>query len=104
MQWNREDLGWSRNETVDVQLFGYYEDDDGPHWDFLQVLKKKHFVKSYNINIGIKKKTIGDRVINNGYYEFSIEKNWAVEQNRARRYRMGAVAVALLSGGTVEPK
>jgi hypothetical protein len=20
-----------------LQLFGYYEDDDGPHWDFLQV-------------------------------------------------------------------
>ena len=43
-------------------------------------------------------------MLNNGYYEFSIEKNWAVEQNRARRYRMGAVAVALLSGGTIEPK
>jgi hypothetical protein len=37
IKWNRDDLGWSRNETIDVQLFGYYEDDDGPHWDFLQV-------------------------------------------------------------------
>ena len=37
IRWNKEDLGWSRNETVDVQLFGYYEDDEGPHWDFLQV-------------------------------------------------------------------
>lgn len=37
IRWKKEDLGWSRNETVDVQLFGYYEDDDGPHWDFLHV-------------------------------------------------------------------
>ena len=50
------------------------------------------------------KKTLGDRVLNNGYYEFSVKKNWAVEQHRARRYRMGAVSVALLSGGTQEPK
>lgn len=84
IKWNKEDLGWSRNETIDVQLFGYYEDDDGPHWDFLQIL--------------------GDRLENNGLYEFLVEKNWAVDQNRARRYRMGAVAVSLLSGGTEEPK
>jgi hypothetical protein len=37
IRWDRSDLGWSRNESVDVQLFGYYEDEDGPHWDFLQV-------------------------------------------------------------------
>ncbi len=37
IKWNRDDLGWSRNETVDVHLYGYYEDEDGPHWDFLQV-------------------------------------------------------------------
>lgn len=84
IRWNRDDLGWSRNETVDVQLFGYYEDDDGPHWDFLQIL--------------------GDRVLNNGYYEFLVEENWSVDQNRAKRYRMGAVAVTLMSGGTEEPK
>lgn len=41
---------------------------------------------------------------NNGFYEFLIKENWAVEQNRARRYRMGAVAVALSTGGTIEPK
>jgi hypothetical protein len=41
IKWNRDDLGWSRNESVDVQLFGYYEDIDGPHWDFLQVKYKK---------------------------------------------------------------
>ena len=37
IRWNKEDLGWSRNETVDIQLFGFYEDDDGSYWDFLQV-------------------------------------------------------------------
>lgn len=84
IKWNKEDLGWSRNETIDVQLFGYYEDDDGPHWDYLHDL--------------------GHRLENNGFYEFPVEKNWAVDQNRARRYRMGAVAVSLLSGGTKEPK
>lgn len=47
---------------------------------------------------------LGDRVVNNGAYEFDIHKNWCVEQNRARRYRMGAVAVTMMSGGTVEPK
>lgn len=84
IKWNREDLGWSRNESVDAQLFGYYEDADGPHWDFLQ--------------------TIGDKIVNNGFHEFLVEENWAIDQNRARRYRMGAVSVALLSGGTIEPK
>jgi hypothetical protein len=39
IKWNKEDLGWSRNETVEIQLFGYYE-EDVPHWDFLQVIKK----------------------------------------------------------------
>ena len=50
IKWNREDLGWSRNESVDVQLFGYYEDIDGPHWDFLQVKYKKPivFLKKFN--------------------------------------------------------
>ncbi len=38
IKWDKSDLGWSRNETVDIQLFGYYEDDEGPHWDFLQVI------------------------------------------------------------------
>lgn len=42
IKWNRDDLGWSRNETVDVQLFGYYEDADGPHFDFLQVCFFSH--------------------------------------------------------------
>ena len=50
------------------------------------------------------KKTIGDKIVNNGYHEFLVEENWAIDQNRARRYRMGAVSVALLSGGTIEPK
>ena len=50
------------------------------------------------------KKTIGDKIVNSGYYEFLVQKNWAIDQNRARRYRMGAVSVALLSGGTIEPK
>lgn len=84
LRWNRDDLGWSRNESVDIQLFGYYEDEDGTNWDFLQ--------------------TLGMKVENNGYYEFSIRDNWAVDQNRARRYRMGAVAVTMETGGTKDPK
>jgi hypothetical protein len=52
IKWNREDLGWSRNESVDIQLFGYYEDIDGPHWDFLQVNNKinvkNYLKKTYN--------------------------------------------------------
>lgn len=84
IKWRREDLGWSRNETVEIQLFGYYEDEDGPHWDFLQPL--------------------GDYIPNNEIYEFSVRENWAVERQRARRYRMGAVAVTLNSGGTENPK
>lgn len=83
LRWNRDDLGYSRNETVEIQLFGYYE-DEVPHWDFLQPL--------------------GERVPNTGYYEFLIDKNWADEMNRARRYKVGAVAVTLMSGGTEDPK
>lgn len=41
---------------------------------------------------------------NTGYYEFLIKDNWAVEQNRARRYKVGAVGVTMMSGGTEEPK
>jgi hypothetical protein len=83
LKWDKNDLGWSRNETVEIQLFGYYE-DEVPHWDFLQ--------------------TLGERVPNTGFYEFSIQDNWAVEQNRARRYKLGAVAVTLMTGGTEDPK
>lgn len=79
IKWDKADLGWSRNETVDVQLYGYYE-DEVPHWDFVQYF--------------------GERVPNTGYYEFNIIDNWALEQNRARRYRLGAVAVVMMSGGT----
>ena len=47
---------------------------------------------------------MGEQVPNNGYYEFSIKKNWAVEMNRARKYKLGAVAVTIMTGGTKEPK
>ncbi len=39
-----------------------------------------------------------------GEFEFSIEDNRADDQNRARRYRMGAVAVVMQTGGTSEPR
>ena len=38
IKWEKGDLGWGKNEKVEVQLFGYYEEDDGPHFDFLQKL------------------------------------------------------------------
>jgi hypothetical protein len=64
---------------------------------------KKNLFRKFNLILKIFK-IIGDRIENNGYYEFSVKDNWAVEQNRARRYRMGALAVTLLSGGTEQPK
>ena len=38
IKWEKSDLGWIKNEKAEVQLFGYYEEDDGPHFDFLQKL------------------------------------------------------------------
>jgi len=37
IRWEKGDLGWGKNEKIEVQLFGYYEEDDGPHFDYLQV-------------------------------------------------------------------
>jgi hypothetical protein len=37
IRWNRFDLSWAESDLVDVDLWGYYEDDQGPHWDYLQV-------------------------------------------------------------------
>ena len=39
-----------------------------------------------------------------GEFEFNIEDNWSDDQNRARRYRMGLVAVVMQTGGTSDPR
>lgn len=38
VKWDRFDLSWAEFDLVDIDLWGYYEDDEGPHWDFLQVI------------------------------------------------------------------
>ena len=35
--WDRFELNYAESALVDIELWGYYEDDSGPHWDFLQV-------------------------------------------------------------------
>lgn len=37
IRWNRPDVAYGESELVDIELWGYYEDDTGPHWDLLQV-------------------------------------------------------------------
>jgi hypothetical protein len=37
VKWNRFDIGYGENDLIDIELWGYYEDDSGPHWDFLHV-------------------------------------------------------------------
>lgn len=37
VRWNRLDLGFAETDFVDIELWGYYEDDDGPHMDLIQV-------------------------------------------------------------------
>ena len=39
-----------------------------------------------------------------GKFEFNVEENWSDDQNRARRYRMGAIAVVMQTGGTSDPR
>jgi hypothetical protein len=43
IRWNRFELSWAESDLVDVDLWGYYEDDLGPHWDYLQVNEIFHF-------------------------------------------------------------
>lgn len=44
VKWDRFDLSWAEFDLVDIDLWGYYEDDDGPHWDFLQVINNKEIL------------------------------------------------------------
>ena len=37
LKWDRFDLSWAESDPVDIDLYGYYEDDYGPHWDHLVV-------------------------------------------------------------------
>jgi hypothetical protein len=38
IKWDRHELSYAESDLVDIELWGYYEDDNGPHWDFLQVI------------------------------------------------------------------
>jgi hypothetical protein len=37
IKWDKFDLSYAESDLVDIELWGYYEDDSGPHWDFIQV-------------------------------------------------------------------
>lgn len=52
IKWDRFDLSWAESDVVDVELYGYYEDDYGPHFDFLGVSDQSNrlFLKSSNLN------------------------------------------------------
>lgn len=41
IKWNRHDLSYAESDLIDIELWGYYEDGNGPHWDFIQVIKKR---------------------------------------------------------------
>ena len=37
LKWAVHDVSWLESDPVNIELYGYYEDNEGPHWDFLQV-------------------------------------------------------------------
>ncbi len=32
VRWDRNELSYAESDPVNIELFGYYEDDNGPHW------------------------------------------------------------------------
>ena len=75
VRWNRFDLSFAESDLVDIELWGYYEDDDGPHWDFLQVIGKKK--------------------LNKGSFGFDVAPNRAPNETMARRYKLGAIGISM---------
>lgn len=47
IKWDRFDLSWAEFDLIDIELWGYYEDDNGPHWDFLQVNSNESAYNGY---------------------------------------------------------
>jgi hypothetical protein len=39
IKWDRHELSYAESDPVNIELWGYYEDNNGPHWDLLQVTK-----------------------------------------------------------------
>lgn len=39
VKWNKYELSYAESDLIDIELWGYYEDGNGPHWDFIQVDK-----------------------------------------------------------------
>lgn len=75
INWNRNDISWAEADLVDIELWGYYEDDTGPHWDFLELL--------------------GNKKLNKGSYGFDVAPHRAHNKSAARTYKVGAIAVSL---------
>jgi len=51
ISWDRFDLNYAESALVDSELWGYYEDDSGPHWDCLQVIFETSILQSMFKNI-----------------------------------------------------
>lgn len=49
IKWNRHDLSYAESDLVNVELWGYYEDDLGPHWDMIQVIHISQYESIINI-------------------------------------------------------
>ena len=32
VRWDRHELSYAESDPVNIKLFGYYEDNNGPHW------------------------------------------------------------------------
>jgi hypothetical protein len=68
VSWKRFELSFAESDLVDIELWGYYEDDYGPHWDRLQV--------------------IGKGKLNKGSFGFDVAPNRASNQTAARFYKL----------------
>ena len=52
INWDMVDISWAEADLVDIELWGYFEDDAGPHWDFLELLGSKKLNKgSYGFDV-----------------------------------------------------
>lgn len=54
IRWDKFDISDFESDLVDIELWGYYEDDTGPHWDLLQVLDKKKAYKFFPFHLNFK--------------------------------------------------
>lgn len=50
IKWDKLELSHAESDLVDIELWGYFEDENGPHWDLIHVyeyLRMKKYIYIY---------------------------------------------------------